>query len=163
LRAGATLLAITPEENDVAEVKVDNLTELWQAGAVKLPQVAVQYTELARDLHKTGLSQEAAFRRSIGGLGKLYYEWTRLRNLIQDEIAVRSHENLAMAGEALVMIANSYATTDHLSREQMEKYEDHIERIETGEDYRRPPQVLDAAAAGDPHPEEYPTGPRGPF
>jgi hypothetical protein len=141
-------------------VRVDDLRELWHAGAVDLPQVAVQYSELAVDLHQTGRSQEAAFRRSIGGMGRLYDQWTRLRNAVQDEIAVRSHNNLVAAGETLVKIADSYATTEYLNAEQINQYHAYVESIESSDEgYRRPPYVPDAPSSDDAHPEEYsPTG-----
>jgi hypothetical protein len=149
----------------VAEVRVDDLKELWSCGAVRLPQIAVQYSEMAGGLHDTGLSQDAAFGRAgyspTGGsytaMGRLGYEWARLRNLVQDDIAVRSHANLIKAGEALTRIADSYATADHLNADQIGQYNDYVESIENSDDsYRRPPYVPDAPASDDPHPEEYP-------
>jgi hypothetical protein len=151
----------------VAEVRVDDLKELWHCGAVKLPLIAVQYSEMAGGLHDTGMSQDAAFGREgyspTGGTytasGRLGAEWTRLRNLVQDDIAVRSHNNLVKAGEALTRIADSYATTDYLNADQIDQYNDYIESIESSDDsYRRPPYVPDAAQSDDPQPEPYGAG-----
>lgn len=147
----------------MAEVRVDDLKELWNCGAVKLPLVAVQYAVMAGGLHDTGLSQDAAFGRQgyspTGGahtaMGRLGAEWTRLRNLVQDDIAVRSHQNLCAAGEALTRIAESYATTDYLNADQIGEFEGYIESIEnSAESYRRPPYVPDAPESGDLHPEQ---------
>jgi hypothetical protein len=149
----------------MAEVRVDDLKELWNAGAVKLPQVAVQYSEMAGGLHKSGLSEDGGFGRPgyspTGGtytaMGRLGYAWVRLRNLVQNDIAVRSHNNLIAAGEALAKIADSYATTDYLNSDQIDQYNDYVESIETSSDsYRRPPYVPDAPDSNDPHPEEQP-------
>jgi hypothetical protein len=147
----------------MAGVTVDDLRELWHAGAVDLPTVAAQYSEVAGQLHKTGLNQSGAFNRTgyspTGGAastgGRLGYEWTRLRNAVQDDIAVRSQANLVAAGRALVEIANSYATTDHLSAEQIGQYQAYVESIENNDDeFRRPPYVPDAPSSDDPHPED---------
>lgn len=152
------------------EVKVDDLTELWNAGAVQLPAVAVQYAALAQALHRTALPQDAAFRRSIGGGSRLPTAWTSLRNLVQDEIAVRSHENLVKAGEALTKIADSYATTDFLNEAQIRAYETEIEgigngvvRLDDGTERERtpPPDVPDAPSSSDPHPQQRPPSQRG--
>jgi hypothetical protein len=148
----------------VAEVRVDDLQELWHCGAVKLPQIAVQYSEMAGGLHDTGMSQDGAFGRQgvspTGGtytaMGRLGAEWTRLRNLVQDDIAVRSHANLIKAGEALTRIADSYATADYLNADQIGQYQGYIDSIENSDDsYRRPPYVPDAPASDDPHPDQH--------
>jgi hypothetical protein len=138
------------------ELRVDDLTDLWRAGAVQLPQVAVQYSEMARALHKTGLSDEAAFRRSTGGYGPLYTAWTGLRNTIQNDVAARSYDNLVASGGALTQIAGAYATTDHLSAEQVGQYQQAVEDIEhsVNPDRSPPAYVPDAPRSTDPHPEE---------
>jgi hypothetical protein len=138
------------------EVKVDDLVDLWEAGAVKLPQVAIQYSELAQGLHQTGLSDEAAFTRSIGGYGPLFTAWTGLRNMVQNDVAVRSHNNLLAAGRALTQIADAYATTDHLSAQQVGQYQQDIEDIQhsPNQDRQPPDYVPDAPSSTDPHPEE---------
>lgn len=156
------------------DVNVDDLTELYRVGAVNLPQVAVQYSSMAQYLHKTALSETAAFTRSVGGLGPLYSAWTELRNLTQEAVAVRSHENLVSAGTALTLIAESFANSDHLTAEEINEFEEFTEDLdtpehtdpETGEtvgrpDYERPPYVPDAPGPDDPHPEE--TNPNDPF
>lgn len=153
----------------MAEVRVDDLKELWHAGAVDLPLVAAQYTQMARGLHSTGAGEGAAFGRTgvsqggsaTTGPGRLGSVWGRLRNLVQDEIAVRSHDNLVAAGDALVKIAESYATTDHLSADQLGQYQAYVDSVKTSDDsYRRPPYVPDAPSSDDPRPAGGPRGPR---
>lgn len=146
------------------EVTVDDLTELWQAGAVKLPQVAGQYAEMARALHASALSESGAFgERSIPGApsyatwgGPLAAVWRSLRNLVQDDIAVRSHQNLLAAGRVLVDIANGYATTDYLNADEVGSFQQAIEDYENSPnpDRRPPPSVTTAPTSLDPHPEE---------
>lgn len=146
----------------MAEVRVDDLKELWHCGAVKLPQIAAQYSEMAGGLHDTGLSESSAFGRpaysptggTYTGMGRLGAAWSRLRNLVQDDIAVRSQQNLMKAGEALTRIADSYATADYLNADQIGQYQNYIKSIENSADtYRRPPSVPDAPSSDDPHPE----------
>lgn len=141
------------------DVSVDDLTELYRAGAVKMPQVAVQYSEMAQELHKTALSETAAFSRSIGGLGPLYSAWTNLRDIAQGQIAVTSHENFIAAGEVLATIATNYANTDNLNAAELNEYQDFVSGIsDPGSDlpdYERPPAYIpDAPDPDDPHPEE---------
>jgi hypothetical protein len=142
----------------VPEVRVDDLIDLWEAGAVKLPQVAVQYAELAQTVHKTGLSEGGAFSRSTGGLGPLHPVWTSLRGKVQDDIVVRSHRNLLAAGRVLTEIAHAYATTDHLNADQVGQYQQAIAGIQNSAnpDGRPPSYVPDAPISDDPHPEDEP-------
>ncbi|HEY8471737.1 MAG TPA: hypothetical protein VIL37_03770 [Natronosporangium sp.] len=155
----------------VYEVTVDDLTELWQAGAVKLPQVAAQYAEMARELHATALSESHAFgQRTIPGApsyatwgGPLLSVWSNLRDMVQDDIAVRSYDNLIRAGQVLVDIANGYATTEYLNTSELSQYHEAIEDYEhhPNPDRRPPAYIPEAPSTTDPHPEERPTG--GPF
>jgi len=139
------------------EVRVDDLIDLWRAGAVQLPQVAVQYSELAGALHKTGLSEGPAFDRSIGGRGPLFDTWTSLRNTIQNDIAVRTHSNLLTAGKVLTEIADAYATTDYLNADELGGYQQAIAALQVSPNPdARPPSVPDAATSDDPHPEDGP-------
>jgi hypothetical protein len=140
------------------EVRVDDLIDLWEAGAVKLPQVAAQYAELAQRLHQTGLSEGAAFSRSTGGLGPLHATWTSLRDTIQNEIVVRSYHNLLAAGNVLTQIAAAYATTDHLNAGEVGQYQQAITDIQNSPnpDGRPPSYVPDAPTSNDPHPENEP-------
>lgn len=141
------------------EVRVDDLLDLWEAGAVKLPQVAAQYAELAQRLHQTGLSEGAAFSRSTGGLGRLHAAWTSLRDTIQDDIVVRSYGNLLAAGRVLTQIAEAYATADYLNADEVGQYRQAITGIQNSPnpDGRPPSYVPDAPTSDDPHPEDEPT------
>jgi hypothetical protein len=145
-------------EAALPDVRVDDLVDLWEAGAVKLPQVAVQYAELAQTLHQTGLSESAAFSRSTGGLGPLHPVWTGLRTTIQDKIVVGSYRNLIAAGRVLTEIAAAYATTDHLNADQLGQYQRAITGIQNSAnpDGRPPSYVPDPPTSDDPHPEDEP-------
>ena len=145
----------------MTEVSVDDLTELYRAGAVKMPKVAVQYAEMAERLHKTALSETGAFARTGGGLGPLHPVWTQLRNLVQSRIAVRSHDRILAAGEVLTKIADAFATADNLNGEDLAEYEEYVTTVTESpsslpENDKPPLYVPDAPAPGDPHPEEQP-------
>jgi hypothetical protein len=160
----------------MAQVLVDDLTDLWDAGAVKLPQVAAQYAAVAQALHQSALSEDQAFqpRSSIPyvtsqnvclGPGPLHAVWVSLRSLMQDEVAVRTYNNLLAAGRALTQIADGYATTEYLNADQVGQYHDAIEDIQQSPNPngRPPDQVPDAPASSDPHPEEQPLPVGGPY
>ncbi|MGH8794832.1 MAG: hypothetical protein ACRDXX_19585 [Stackebrandtia sp.] len=135
-----------------------DLESLYDAGAVRLPQVAAQYAKVAQALHKTALSEESAFTRSIGGpLGPLYYAWTALRDTMQDEVAVKSHDNLVAAGEALTQISEGFADQDHLNARYLGQFRDHVENIddEPVPDDRPPEHMPDAPSTSDDHPLDY--------
>lgn len=145
-----------------AVIKVDDVEELWRAGAVHLPTVAVQYAGAAQAIHSSAVSEDAAFSRSEGGMGPLHPVFKRLRDAFQDRVLVQTHANLIAAGTALTKIADGFATTDHLNATQLQEYADFKTGIETGPDYERPPTVPNAPKSGDPHPEEaHPPGPGG--
>jgi|GEM_PF-2978699 len=145
-------------------VKVDDLAELWRAGKVNLPTVAIQYSEMASQLHQTAQTEQSAFTRSIGGLGPLYDAWTDLRNLMQDHIAVKSHDNLVAAGEALAWTAEAYATEDHLNGQQLDRFNDEIDDITSDPD-RPPPPYIPSPPTSDSHQPDtsIPTDPNGPM
>jgi hypothetical protein len=143
------------------ELHVDDLTALWRAGAVLLPTVAIQYATLARELHKTALNEGPGFSRTEGGMGPLHAVWTGLRDTMQDRVAVKSYDNLVRAGNALKAIAESYATTDHLSADQLAQFNTEIENADNDPVFEPPAYVPDAPTTTEPHPEEAPPGPPG--
>jgi hypothetical protein len=150
----------------VAEVKVDDVVDLWRAGVVMLPTVAVQYATVASELHATELSESGAFSRPGGGMGPFHPVWTALRNTMQDKVAVESRDNLVKAGEALKKIAESYATTDHMSAQQLGIFQERTEDVMDTSDNPNPaevppPYVPEAPSTDDPHPEDAPDRPGG--
>lgn len=141
------------------EVHVDDLIDLWRAGAVLLPTAAIQFAEMASKLHQTSLNDNGAFNRTDGGLGPLHPVWTGLRDTMQDDVAVKTHTNLVAGGDALRQIAESYATTDHISAEDLAEFNDALENVDDSVLYEPPPYVPDAPSTDDPHPEDNPHGP----
>lgn len=136
------------------EVNVDDLTDLWRAGAVLLPTVAIQYSTVASALHRTSLSEGPAFSRTGGGMGPLHSAWTGLRDTMQDRVAVKTYDNLVRAGDALKQIAESYATTDYLNRDQLAEFHHEIENADDDPVFEPPAYVPDAPSTADPHPED---------
>lgn len=129
---------------------VEDLVVLWQAGAVKLPTVAGQYSELATELNGSRSWESTAFDRSTGGPGTFVENWTSLRDTVQDAIAVKSYENLMAAGEALAQIANSYASDDHLTANEILEFNEEIEHIENSSvTDERPPDVPEPPRSED--------------
>ncbi|HEY8471531.1 MAG TPA: hypothetical protein VIL37_02720 [Natronosporangium sp.] len=143
------------------DLHVDDLTDLWRLGAVLLPTVAIQYATMASELHKTALNEGPAFERSKSGPTKLLTAWTELRDTMQDQIAVKTHQRLLTAGEALKQIAEGYATTDYLSAEDIARFNEEIENANNDPVFEPPPYVPDAPSTDDPHPEENPPDERG--
>jgi hypothetical protein len=141
------------------ELSVDNLEDLWRAGAVLLPTAAVQFAEMASKLHQTSLNDGGAFSRTEGGLGPLHPVWTGLRDTMQDSVAVKTHDNLVAGGDALRQIAESYATAEYLSTEDLNEFNNKIENSENDRLFEPPPYVPDAPSTDDPHPEDSPQGP----
>lgn len=144
-------------------VSIEDLEELHRCGAVHLPNVAVQHSEVASALHKTALSEGHAFHRSIGGTSPVQAAFAALRNRFQDDITVRSVENLLSAGVVLTQIADSFATADYLNAEDLQKYQDYLDGLgapDAADRDRPPPYVPDPPSSDDPHPEEqqYPPG-----
>ena len=88
------------------------LEKLWRAGAVDLPQAAAAFQAGATEIEQSQSEANAAFKRSGGGMGSLYPEWEKLRNTLQANILIKSHENLLKAGETLTHIANDYVAGD---------------------------------------------------
>lgn len=138
------------------ELHVDDLTDLWRVGAVLLPTVAIQYSTMASELHKTEMNEEPGFSRTGGGMGSLHAAWSDLRNTMQDQVAVKTRDNLVRAGEALKQIAESYATTEHLSADQLAEFNSEIENSANDPAFRTPGHVPEAPSTSDPHPEENP-------
>lgn len=135
------------------EVSIDSVKELWEAGAVKMPTIGDQYAEAAIEVHRSAMSADRAFARS-GGNGALYKALTDLRNLFQDKVLVKSSDNCVAAGEALMKIADSFATADYLNAAEIEEYNDNKDEVRNSDSpSERPPEVRDAPGSEDPHPD----------
>jgi hypothetical protein len=141
----------------VSEVVVEDVIDLWRAGVVMLPNTAIQYVEMARELHASAVFESGAFRNPNGAMGPLHPVWTKLRDIMQDTVAVKSRDRLVAAGEALRRIAESYATTDQLSATDLEKWRrvtgGILDVSDNPDPALRPPDGVPAApSTGDPHP-----------
>lgn len=143
------------------QVGVDDLTELWNAGAVSLPTIATQYSNAASHLHNAqyyGLEDSGRFDRTELGTSPVWAPFHRLAVLLQDRVMAKSSDNCAAAGEVLVKIAESMATTDNLNAQQLKRYNDFKTGVENGAN-PPPDYIPDAPSSDDPHPQDDPAGP----
>lgn len=150
--------------NENYVVSIDNLEELWRVGAVNLPNVAVQYSEAAIEVHKCGLSDNQLFNRSEGGMSPLSKVFIPMRNEFQDKVLVKTQTSLQNAGTVVCKIADSFATTDFLTADKLNEYSVYKEDINDGkygEDDQPPSYIPSPPKSTDPHPEEQPHLPGG--
>lgn len=143
--------------NDNYVVSIDSLEELWRVGATNLPNVAIQYSEAAIEVHKCGLSDTPLFNRSEGGMSPLSKVFIPMRDDFQDKVLVKTQQGLQKAGEAVCKIADSFATGDYLNSAKLQEYADYksdLESGEKGEDDRPPSYIPPPPKSDDPHPEE---------
>lgn len=142
-------------------VGVDDLTDLWNAGAVSLPTVGKQYSSAASNLHNAqyyGLEDSGRFDRTEHGVSPVWAPFHELAVLLQDKVMVKSAENCESAGKVLVQIAESMATTDHLNGQELKQYENFKSGIRNGAN-PPPGDVPDAPSSDDPHPQDDVAGP----
>lgn len=138
--------------NDEIEVSIDDVTELWNVGAVNLPQVADQYGWSAFEMHQSRATDDTAFNRTFSGEGMstMFQEFDALRSLLQDKVLVKSRNGCVKAGDTLTKIADSFATADYLNAEEIDKYKNFKDGVKTGPEYEQPPHVIDAPSSDDP-------------
>ncbi len=139
----------------MTEVRIDDLEELWKAGAVNMQYVAGQFSQGAINLHKAGVSEDSVFD---GADPELTAAWSRLRNMLQDKVLVKSYSNCSKSGNALANIAISISKQDTDNRDELQKIIKQTENSDV-EDDRPPSYVPKAPKSGDEHPREYPAGP----
>lgn len=133
------------------EFKVDDLTWLWRTGASLMPQVGRQFSLAAIALHRTG--DKAAMFQTSQGPSPLSGPFGVLRDTAQERILGAAAERCVKAGEALMRIADAYATTDYYSAADLKTYAEETADIRAGGNAVFPiPEVPDPPAAGDPHP-----------
>ncbi|GAA4892583.1 hypothetical protein LX16_1988 [Stackebrandtia albiflava] len=130
-----------------SELRIDDITDLWRTGAVHLRTAAVQFAKAAQSAHDSAADQDAAFTRTSGGRGPLYPVWTALRNRLQDEVFVKSRDNLVRAGEVLAAVAVDFAERDAGHSAELDRVR---EQVEDGPEYERPPTVPTAPSSDDP-------------
>ncbi|MFD0557987.1 hypothetical protein FB566_3276 [Stackebrandtia endophytica] len=104
---------------------VVTLEDLWKAGAVQLPNMAVLYSQASRDAHNSSWREKGGFtrpervRHELLPFGKVWRDgpspmmepFIQLRDLLQKAIATTA-DQLAAAGEALVAIGEAYTDQD---------------------------------------------------
>ena len=134
------------------KVSFDDVWELWRAGAVHMQNLAAQYGEATIAVHRTGVSEEQAFK---GCTTNLPTAFANLRNALQDQILVTSQNNLIKSGEALADIATRFAERDGLNADLIDKIEG-LDEPGTNPDNRPPSYVPEAPSSDDPHPENQP-------
>lgn len=133
-----------------------DITALYKAGAVTIPHAANYFGKAAQNVHKTALSDEALFQPVGDGSGtsSLSQKWSELRNTMQDQVLVKTQNNLIAAGEALVEVAESYVDQDGVNGDALEESFQDIDDRDNPAD-APPPYVTPAPGTGDPHPEQY--------
>ena len=112
------------------EFHVDDLKDLWRAGAVLMPEVGRQFSLAAVALHRTGL--HASMFQTSQGASPLAGPWTLLRDTIQGRVLAVAGDRCANAGRALVKIADDYATTDHYNAADLRSFSDDKAEIRAG-------------------------------
>lgn len=130
-----------------------DLTSLYSAGAVTLPQAANKFAKAAQELHKTGEAESNCFK-SFGkgdGVSALSTAFSSLRNKAQDEVLCATANNLNKAGQALCQIASDYSEVDGQSKDNLDKYKEHLKDKKTPGAERPPDSQEDAPESTDPH------------
>jgi len=109
-----------------SELVAAELYDIWVAGKISMPQVASVYAQGSRDMHNTSWRESEAFAHPrldismdgilpnievVDDLGPVYPHWSALRNALQI-IMAETAGSLSDAGEALCMIAQTYASGD---------------------------------------------------
>jgi hypothetical protein len=99
-----------------------DLAELYRAGAVFLPAVADEFAQAASAVGKAS-DVESAFSRDpifAGYRGPAYQVWESLRADL-DKFLHDTSDNLRDVGAALVLAANTYASTDEDARKELDR------------------------------------------
>jgi hypothetical protein len=125
-----------------------DLYQLYRAGRLLLPEIAMRYYELATALQDTQGTSLAAFT-AIGDRDPAHRVWIDVRDELQ-EVFRTSSINFRDTGEALVEIADRYARTDSEAADRMADLLD-----QNDDQYQSEPLIVPDAPA----PEYVPTAP----
>ncbi|AVT36672.1 hypothetical protein [Plantactinospora sp. BB1] len=105
-----------------------DLYELWVAGDRMLPEVAQQFAEAGKRFGQTE-SGDGYFSRPAeiggGGYGPAQRAFAELR-MTMSAIFRDSQSNLELAGQALKMAAENYATSDQAAVDQFNAMKDDV-------------------------------------
>jgi hypothetical protein len=100
-----------------------DLFELYRAGKQSLPSVAAEFTVAAGSLTSAGGSADPLFTRPAifgGNKGPAHAEWMELKGSVERFLAQTS-DNLLDTGTALVLAANTYAASDEIARQELDR------------------------------------------
>lgn len=95
--------------------------ELWDAGHNLYPGIAAEFDNSASEFSASG--SYFAFTRdsSIGtGYSGAYDQWVDAANVL-DQVLAETGRNLRDTGEALVLAANTYASTDAAAQAEYDR------------------------------------------
>lgn len=139
------------------EVSVDSLEALYRTGRVDLPTGAQQYSGAAAGVNGTAAWEGDTFYGMLG-TSPVAGPFTALRDLVQDQILVRTQQAIVKSGKTLADIAVSLGETDKDGAERLEKVKKELDtglRVdEDGKEYpvdkdNLPPKVDDAPTSGN--------------
>ena len=140
------------------------LDDLWKAGAIQLPHMAVQYAQSNRDAHNAGWRESEGFDRNMIASGRgIWYEalktsttpspvaepFQALRQLLQQAVG-HTAEQLEASGRALVIIGESYADEDTATELEILR----SERYDAAPEYdldTPPEEIPEVRDVDDPH------------
>lgn len=88
-----------------------NLYQLWRAGTLRLPSVAVEYADSATSINTTRTTRAAALSGVEFIHGGFVERWSGLFDVVQDKLA-QARDDLVDTGATLVSIAEEYSKTD---------------------------------------------------
>ena len=99
-----------------------DLAELYRAGRVTLPAGAAEIQEAGRAVAKAASAESCFTRPAIfgGTKGPAHAEWEELRASL-DRFLNETADNLLDAGAALVLAAQTYASTDDAARQELDR------------------------------------------
>jgi hypothetical protein len=100
-----------------------DLAELYRAGSVYLPKVADEFAAAAAATRSVSIGTDRTFVRDelFGGKrGPAYQAWEDLRADLE-KFLNDTNNNLRDAGRALVLAANTYASTDDAAKKELDR------------------------------------------
>lgn len=134
--------------------RIDDIWDLWRAGAVHMQNMSNQYGLAAQATHRSAKSQGKAFD---GAAGEFVTAFTELRNVLQDQVLVTSSDNMANAGTSLANIAVRFSEQDGRNATELKT---RVEGLQNGPIEDRPPGYQQPRPRhDDPHVDGNPRSP----
>ena len=106
------------------------LEDLWKVGGSFLPGIGQVYIDASYIIHGT-LEYDNKFKTRV------YTPWVKLRDEFL-QIICDSGNNVIDTGQALCNVADSYATSDNLTADEIKEYEDFKDNLADDPDYAPP-------------------------